>query len=83
MVANSGSYHNIIRHIVLLISQFSDIVQKSLCTSDGAMVPTFQMNEPFSMFVARKIKQKLWHKFSEVFLNTLYVSYYNQHVKSM
>ena len=53
MVANSGSYHNIIRHIVLLISQFSDIVQKSLCTSDGAMVPTFQMNEPFSMFVAR------------------------------
>ena len=36
---------NMIPHIVLLISQLSDIAQKSFCTSDGAdMDLTFQMS---------------------------------------
>ena len=54
----------------LLISQLPDIVQKSFCTSDGAIDLTFQMNyvPVFYIFVAREIKQTLLHKFSEFFV---------------
>ena len=39
-------------HIVLLISQLYDIVQRCFCTSDGAMELTFQMRyAPSCMFV--------------------------------
>ena len=34
---------NQITHIVLLISQLPDIVQKCVCTLDGPMDPTFQI----------------------------------------
>ena len=48
-----------IPHIVLLISQLPDIVQKSFCTPDGAMDLTFQMNYvPAFWQATRKITQK-------------------------
>ena len=57
-------------HIVLLISQLPDIVQKSFCTSHGAMDLTSNkiMSQPSRIFLAREMKQKLCHRFSEVFL---------------
>ena len=55
-------------HFDLIISWLPDIVQKSFCTLDRAMDPTFQM------FVAREIRQKLraifvrffWPPFSRI-----------------
>ena len=38
----------------MLKSWLIDIVQEHFCTSDGALDPTFQIN---NMFVAREIKQ--------------------------
>ena len=49
------------------IPQLPDFVMKCLCTLDGAMNLTFQMNQPSSMFVAREIKLKLWWTFSDGF----------------
>ena len=43
---------NLIPHIVLLISWLPEIIQKCFCTPDRAMDPTFQMNQPSSMFLA-------------------------------
>ena len=34
---------NLIPHIVLVIPRLPDTIQKSLCTADGAMDPTFHM----------------------------------------
>ena len=56
---------------LLPIPQLPDFVMKCLCTLDGAMNLTFQMNQPSSMFVAREIMQKLCCKFSDVFLPAL------------
>ena len=48
---------NLIPHTVLLISRLPDIVQKSFCT------PDWIISQPSRMFMAREIKQKLWHLF--------------------
>ena len=36
-------FKNLIRYFDLLISRLPDIVQKSFCTPDGAMAPTFHV----------------------------------------
>ena len=55
---------NLIPHIVLLISRLPEIIQKCFCTPDRAMDPTFQMNQPSSMFLARETVSSEW--FSKV-----------------
>ena len=58
-LSNIHTFWNLIRHFNYLISWLPDIVQICFCTPDGAMDPTFKIN----MFVAKEIKQKLWHIF--------------------
>ena len=55
---------NLIPHIVLLISRLPEIIQKCFCTPDRAMDPTFQMNQPSSMFLAGETVSSEW--FSKV-----------------
>ena len=57
---------NLLPHIVLIISQLSDIVQKSFRMDQMSYVQA-------GMFVAREIKQKPRHKFNEFFCDTLYI----------
>ena len=42
---------NLVLHIILLIPQLPDMVQKWFCTPDGAMDPTFQIRYVPSRFV--------------------------------
>ena len=58
-----------IPHFNLLISRLLNIEQKSFCTPDEAMDPTFPMPQLSSMFVAREIKQ---NHVGNVLWDTLY-----------
>ena len=43
-LSNIQTFRNLIPHFKLLISRLPNIVQKSFCTPDEAMEPTFPMN---------------------------------------
>ena len=43
-LSNIQAFRNLIPHFNLLISRLPNIVQKSFCTPDKAMDPTFPMN---------------------------------------
>ena len=72
---------NLIPHIVLLISRLPEIIQKCFCTPDRAMDPTFQMNQPSSMFLAGETVSSEWiskvHFFSSpfIFLKPIFKSF--------
>ena len=58
---------NLIPHIVLLISRLPEIIQKCFCTPDRALDPTFQMNQPYSMFLAGETVSSEWFSKVQVF----------------
>ena len=59
-LSNIQTFWNLIPYFILLISRLPNIVQKSFCTPDKAMDPTFPMNYA----LAREIKKKMQHIFS-------------------
>ena len=71
---------NLIPHIVLLISRLPEIIQKCFCTPDRALDPTFQMNQPYSMFLAGETVSSEWFSKVRFFFNTLRVSQYIKHI---
>ena len=64
---------NLIPHIVLLISWLPEIIQKCFCTPDRAMDPTFQMNQPSSMFLAGETVSSEWFSKVQVFFSTPFI----------
>ena len=60
-----------IPHILLIVFQIPDILQKWICTQDGVTDPTYKMNyvQAFKHILAGGIKQTLLDAF---FWDTLY-----------
>ena len=61
--------------IVVLLSWVPDIVQMHFCTAEGAMDPTFQMNDVPAFLVAREVQQKLRLIFVDSALKNLITSF--------
>ena len=66
---------NLIRHIVLLISRLPEIIQKRICTPDRAMDPSFQINQPSSMFLAGETVSSGWFSKVRFFFSTPFICF--------